>query len=318
MIFIWILVFIVSLYFLIKGADWFIQGAEKIGLFFGLSPFIIGVTIVALGTSFPELFTNIMAAINGTTEIISANVVGSNIANILLVIGVSSMVGGGLVMTKNIIDIDLLFLSVTAVMLLGVIWPWGGDGFVGITRVESLLLVFTYIAYFFYTILDDRDELKRKKSLSKFSGIKKGDYLILISGILLLTIGAKFLIDSIVEISEIIGISVGIISILAVAMGTSLPELVVSVRAAYYKKPEIALGNVFGSNIFNSFMVIGIPGLFTVIKLDSPTFSIGLPVMIISTVLFIISGMSKKIHKWKGLFFIFFYILFIGKILNIF
>ncbi len=306
---------------MVKGADWFLESAEKIGLALGLSPFIIGVTIVALGTSFPELFTAIAAAIKGVTEIIPANAIGSNIANILLVVGISAVVGKKLVITKNLIDVDLPLLAISTVILVGVIWPWKGEEYVEITRPESILLVLTYVAYFFYTMLHrekDDDSFVSNKLVDKKPNIEHKDYIILFGGVLCLTVGAKFLIDSVIEISDIFGIGVGIISILAVAVGTSLPELVVSVKAALQGKSEVALGNIFGSNVFNSFMVIGIPGIFTAIRLDEPTFMVGVPIMFLATFLFVISGISKRIHNWEGIFFLSLYILFVGKILNLF
>lgn len=314
----WILIFIISLYALIKGADWFLVSAEKIGLYFGLSPFIIGVTIVAMGTSFPELFTAIAAGIKGVTEVIPASAIGSNIANILLVVGIVSVVGGKLVISKNLIDIELPLLSIGTVILLGVIWPWQGEE-VMIIRSEAILLVLAYLGYLFYTVMhkEPGDEEARKE-LSKPLKVTIKDWFVLVSGVFCLALGANFLVDSVIEISGMLGLAVGVISIIAVAVGTSLPELVVSVKAAFNNKSEIAIGNIFGSNAFNSFMVIGIPGIFTTIKLDEATFTIGLPVMVMATFLFVISGISKKIYNWEGLFFLLFYILFIGKILEIF
>ncbi len=134
----------------------------------------------------------------------------------------------------------------------------------------------------------------------------------------MLGFAAKYLVDSIIGISDYLGIGVGVISILAVAIGTSLPELVVSAKAAFRGKPEVALGNVFGSNVFNSFIVIGLPGIFTNIEVDAATFSIGFPIMIFATLLFVISGISRCIYNWEGVFFIALYVIFVGKILELF
>jgi len=144
------------------------------------------------------------------------------------------------------------------------------------------------------------------------------DRVYLIGGFVALALSARYLVNSVINISEALAIGVGVISILGVAVGTSLPELIVSVKAAYNKKPEVALGNVFGSNVFNSFVVIGIPGIFIDIKLDDPTFLIGLPIMILATMLFVISGISRRIHSWEGIFYLSLYVIFIGKILGLF
>ena len=331
-----VIIFVASLFFLVIGADWFLKSAEKIGLAFGLSPFIVGVTIVAVGTSFPELFTSITAALMGVTEIVSANAIGSNIANILLIVGISSVIGGKLVVTKNLIDIDIPLLAIGTVILMGVIIPWGGEETILITRPESIILLLTYGVYVLYTIfhkdereLDEQETLptrkeRRKHILSKGKEIKEKpkiifiDWVYLFGGVLALTLSAKYLVQSVIDISGILGIGVGVISILAVALGTSLPELIVSAKAAFKGKPEIALGNIFGSNVFNSFVVIGIPGIFKDIKFDDPTYLIGFPIMILATLLFVISGISRRIHNWEGIFYLSLYIIFTAKILNLF
>ncbi len=331
-----ILVFILSLFFLVVGADVFLKSAEKIGLALGLSPFVVGVTIVAFGTSFPELFTAMSAAFRGVTEIIPANAIGSNITNILLIVGISAVFGKKLVVTKSLINIDLPLLSIGTVILIGVIFPWGEDREVLITRPESVILLLTYVAYLLYTFFhkeeDDYSEKiptreeRRKHIILKGGKLKEEvrikatlkDWVFLLIGGVTLAFSANYLVDSVIGLSAYLGIGVGVISILAVALGTSLPELVVSVKAAFRGNPEVALGNVFGSNIFNSFIVIGLPGIFTNIEIDGPTFTIGFPIMIFATLLFVISGISGRIHNWEGIFFLALYVIFIGKILNLF
>ncbi len=332
------IIFIASLFFLVLGADWFLKSAEKMGLALGLSPFIVGVTIVAFGTSFPELFTAMSAAFIGVTEIIPANAIGSNIANILLVVGASAVVGRKLVVTKSLIDVDLPLLTIGTVILIGVIYPWRGEDSIVITRPESIILVLTYGFYLLYTVfhkedltedldlpetLPSRKERRKhivvnKKEIKEKPKIVLLDWIILIGGGVVLAISAKYLVESVISIAEILNIGVGVVSILAVSLGTSLPELVVSIKAAFNQKPEVALGNVFGSNVFNSFIVIGLPGIFTNIHLDEPTFAIGLPVMFFATLLFVISGISRRIHNWEGIFYLSLYVIFTGKILGLF
>ncbi|MFC1608624.1 calcium/sodium antiporter [Patescibacteria group bacterium] len=325
---IWILIFAVTLTLMIKGADWFLDSAEKIGLSLGLSPFIIGVTIVGLGTSFPELFAAIMAVLEGANEIVIANAVGSNVSNILLIIGFSAVMGGGLAVTKNLIDLDLPMLVSATILLLGTVY----DKI--ITPGESILLVATYLIFFLYTVFHkDTGKAKEKESVSKkditssikMKGKKKGstkvstcpmDYFLLLLGIICLVVGAKYMIQSVITLSEIFSISPAIISITAVAIGTSLPELIVSLKAARSGKSEVAVGNIFGSNAFNSLMVIGIPGMFGSLSTDDKTFSIGIPAMIVATIIFTISGISRKIHVWEGAMYLAIYILFIGKIIG--
>jgi cation:H+ antiporter len=308
---------------MIKGADWFLDSAEKIGLSLGLSPFIVGVTIVGLGTSFPELFAALMAVFQGANEIVAANAIGSNISNILLIIGFSAVAGGGLVVTKNLIDLDLPMLAAGTVLLLGVIYDQN------ITQGESILLVASYLVYFLYTIFHKETGSKKGKDCVSKKDIKESistknkkllvtwkDYALLFLGVICLILGAKYMIQSVIELSAIFSISPAIISITAVAIGTSLPELIVSLKAARSGKSEVAVGNIFGSNAFNSLMVIGIPGLFSNLPVDQQTFVIGIPAMIVGTTLFVISGISKKIHSWEGAMYLMIYILFIGKIVG--
>ena len=250
----WLVVFIVALIVLVKGADWLIESAEKIGLAFGLSSFIVGVTIVGVGTSFPELISSLAAVLSGVSDVVAANVVGSNIANILLIVGISAIVGKKLVVTKDLIDLDIPLLAISTALFLGVLWD------AQITLGESILLLLTYVIYFLYTLFSGEDEDKNTKT--KRPKVQTKDYIMLIIGLTSLVFGAKYLIDALVKLSEIFDIATGVIAITAVAVGTSLPELLVSVKAALKGKSEVALGNIFGSNIFNALAVVGIPGLF--------------------------------------------------------
>lgn len=141
--------------------------------------------------------------------------------------------------------------------------------------------------------------------------------LLFISGLALI-FGAKFLIDSVVAIAGILNVNSALISITAVAIGTSLPELIVSIKAALVGKSEIAVGNIFGSNSFNILMVVGIPGLFSTLHVDELTFTVGIPIMAAATFLFLVSGISKRIYLWEGAMFLMFYVFFIGRLFNFF
>lgn len=307
MILFWIGVFVISLIFLVKGADWLLESASRLGLSFGLSPFIIGVTIVGLGTSFPELMSSLVAVWQGAGEIVVANAVGSNIANILLIVGLSAIVAKRLVVTKNLIDLDLPLLAISTSLFLVLAW----DGLV--TVGESIVLLLSFFIYFAYTIIhrEDDEEVFDKSKLNYF------DFVWLLIGILGLVFGSKYLIDSVINLSEILNIGVGVIAISAVALGTSLPELLVSTKAAWQKKSEIAIGNIFGSNVFNILFVVGFPGLFTNLYLDAQTLALGLPVMIIATLLFVFSGISKQIHIWEGTLFLVLYFVFFSKLFGL-
>ena len=325
----WIIVFIVSLGVVVKGADWLIASAEKIGLAFGLSPFIVGVTIVGVGTSFPELISSFVAVFKDVPDVVAANAIGSNIANILLIVGVSAVIGRRLIVTKSLIDLDLPLLAISTVLLLGIVWDKQ------ITFGESILMLVTYGVYLLYTVLhkdtEDSGEIaeflpSRQERRKHIAAHKKEeftrpklvtkDFILLVIGILGLVFGAKYLIDALVNLSAMLNIATGVIAITAVAVGTSLPELLVSAKAALQKKSEIALGNIFGSNVFNALVVIGLPGLFRVLPVDNQIFTIGVPTMALATLLFVISGISRRIHMWEGAFYLLVYVLFVAKLFN--
>lgn len=329
MLIFWVIIFIVSLAVLVKGADWLIGSAEKIGLAIGLSPFIVGVTIVGIGTSFPELISSFLATLRGLSDVAVANAVGSNIANILLIVGISAIIGRRLTVSKSLIDLDLPLLAIGTVILIVILWDRR------ITFGESVLMLITYGIYLLYTVLykDDQETKEINEVLPSRQNRRKNiiacqkkknlkpklawkDFLFLAVGVLALALGAKYLIDSLVKLSEILNLATGVITITAVAIGTSLPELLVSAKAAYQKKSEVALGNIFGSNVFNALVVIGLPGLFGVLSLDNQTFTIGVPTMALATLLFVISGISRRIHIWEGAFYISLYVLFIAKLFN--
>ena len=328
----WIVIFIISLAVLVKGADWLLVSAEKIGLSLGLSPFIVGVTIVAMGTSLPELISSLVATFKGVTEIVVANAAGSNIANILLVVGISAILARRLSASKSLIDLDAPLLAISTVLVLGILMDRQ------VVFVEALLLVITYGIYLAYTVIHREDEdtgeakrflpsrlIRRKHILSLFPfkkiidrpKITKKDLLFLAIGVICLYFGARYLIESIIKLSAILNIAAGVISITAVAIGTSLPELIVSAKAAWQKKSEIALGNIFGSNVFNILMVIGLPGLFRTLVVDEKTFLIGLPFLAVITLLFVISVISRRIHAWEGAMYLVVYLFFIGKLFGI-
>lgn len=305
----WIAVFVVSLFVLVKGADWLLASSEKIGLRIGLSPFIIGVTIVAFGTSLPELVSSFVAVFSGVSEIVVSNAVGSNIANILLVVGLSTLFARRLAVSKDLIDLDLPLIALSTAIFILVAY----DG--TIVFFEAMFLVITYLIYLGFSLIYKDDEADEKIPRPK---ITPNDLMMLVIGIVGLAIGAKFLVDSIVNLSEILNIGAGVIAITAVAVGTSLPELIVSIKAAIRKQSEVALGNIFGSNIFNILAVVGLPGVFGTLYIDHQTLTLGLPVLVLATVLFVISGISRRVHVQEGAMYLLIYIIFISKLFGLF
>ena len=319
----WVIIFIISLFVLVRGSDYFIENAEKVGLSFGLSPFIIGVVIMGIGTSLPELTTSIAAIIRGATEVVVANAVGSNIANILLVLGIIAVITNKIEVKKSLIYLDLPILLSATILFMGVSVGRElietGEVIFAINRWEALFLVIAYLVYLSYSFLYQDGPIEKIKNLIHTKpDVDWKNYSMLVVGLIGIILGAKFAIDATIALSENLNISVGIISIFAIAIGTSLPELFVSFRAVQKGKPEIAVGNIFGSNVFNVLMLVGIPGLFSTLRIDETVIFIGLPALFLATLVFVISGISNKVHRWDGAMYIMLYILFVAKLFDIF
>lgn len=306
----WFIIFIISLVVLVKAADYFTNYSEKLGLALKIPPFIVGIIIVSVGTSLPELISSIIAALKDTSEIVPANVIGSNIFNILAVVGIASIAAKKIVLERDLINIDLPLLASFSALLIVTCIFWGEFVF-----IEGVICLIAFAVYIHYSIVSrerEIDEINNKEKLSLGLVLK-----IIISGFFVF-LGANYTIEGVINIAEITNVGTSVISLTAVALGTSLPELTVSVRAAMKKKFEISLGNVIGSNIFNGTLIIGTAALISPLKVSEATLTIGIPFLIIATLLMIFTGISRKIHNWEGAIFILVYIVFLGKLFNIF
>jgi cation:H+ antiporter len=313
-LFFWIGVFLISLAVLIKAADCFTNSAGKVGRFFGLSPFIVGVTIVSIGTSLPELASCISAVLKGATEMVAGNVVGSNIANILLVVGLAAVLSkkGRLQVTRNLINLDLPLLAGGSIILM-LMFLWDGK----VTFWEGIIALAGYFVYLHYT-LKHKERKEKEEEKAKKERLNLKIILGLVFGAIFIYYGANYAIESVVKISEILNIGTAVIALTAVAIGTSLPEIFVSISAARKGNDALALGNIFGSNLFNGFVVLGIPALITTLDVTPIILSVGIPFFIAATLLYIISGITRKIYKWEGAMYLLIYILFIAKLFNLF
>lgn len=297
--------FVVSLTVLLKASDWFVDAAEEIGFSFGVSPFIIGVTIVAFGTSLPELATSVAAVLSGQSELVVSNVVGSNITNIALVLGLVAVVIKQIELEYNIWHIDMPYLWGSSFLLWFVLY----DGqFSFFEAILFLIGIVIFLAYSFKGDNEDKkdDEIKEKASIKA--------YALLIVGGLLVWLSADYTIYAIQKLSAIAGIPPTIIGLSAMALGTSLPEIIVSLNAARKGKTSIAVGNVLGSNIFNTYIVMAIPSFFGPLNIPTVINHYFLPMMIAMTILFGIMANNKKITRWEGLVLMMFYALFMVQI----
>lgn len=299
-------IFVVSLAALLKASDWFVDSAEAVGLSLGIPPYIIGVTIVAFGTSLPELATSIASVYSDNSEIVVGNVIGSNISNIALVLGLTAVVVKKIEMEYNIWHIDIPFLWGSAFLL------WFALSDYQVSVFECILFLIGIVIFLSYSFKGEdgdgtEEEEDRPPALPRH-------YILLILGGLLVWLGAHYTIFAIQEISGRLGIAPKLIALSAVAIGTSLPEVIVSLSAARRGKASIAVGNVLGSNIFNTYIVMGIPGLLGDLDIPEDITAFYLPLMIVMTILFGVMANNRKITRWEGMVLLLFYALFMVQI----
>lgn len=319
-IFLWTLVFIGSLYVLVKSADYFTVYSEKLGLLFGMSSFIIGATIVAVGTSLPELVSSLYAVVNtGESAFVVDSIIGSNIANALLILGIGGIVAKVLKVKTNLLNVDLPFFFISMGMFVFFIMDKV------ITWPEGIALAIFFIIFVVYSFKSSKEEVEEPHEIEKlkeqFNGNGKRHKLLSIAkyvGIIIIMMaciafGAKYFIDSLLTISELAGITSSLLTLSVVAIGTSLPEILTSVKAIRLGNHGMAIGNVFGSNIFNIALVGSIPAFFGDLAVNEVTFKIGLPFLIFATLAAIFATIDNKIPRWEGVGLLFLYVLFLLK-----
>ena len=300
--------FLIGLVMLLVGAEVVIDNSKKIAYRFDISEIIIGITVVALGTSFPELIVSIFAIFDRQHDIVIGNIVGSNIANIGLVLGVTSILSPILLNSKNKeVNYNLLILFIATISLIfGLIFNVANSVF----GAALLFLLFLYIYILFKYFLNNNDKENQVKDKDRLSRI----LFFIIMGFLLVSFGSEFFIKGVIGISESLGFSNNlIISMTLVALGTSLPELVTTLSALRKNESNMALGNVIGSNIINILLVIGScailgKNLFFNLEQIMPH----LIVLFIATVsLIFVCIFLKKINKILGIYFVILYTIFI-------
>ncbi len=317
----WAVLLVVSLAALVKSADWFTQGAEELGIFLGIPAYVVGLTIVAMGTSLPELVSSIFAVVRGSPEIVAGNAIGSNVTNICLVLAVGAIIGGRLYVSREIVKIDLPMLAISTA-LLGLT---AMDG--TISRGEGVLLFLGAVIYAFYGFrmsrptMDTRTEVAQavEEEIKPQRGrLRPLVVLKLVGGAAILYFAAEYTIRSVIELSTLLDIGADVIAISAVAVGTSLPELVVSVMAARRGKLEIAMANVLGSNVFNAFAVVGIPALIGPLPVTKPVLTIGLPFLAVVSVLYFFMAQDREVTRWEGMPLILVWVLFLATLFGLF
>jgi cation:H+ antiporter len=294
---------VVGFALLIKSADFLVDGASSIARRLKISDLVIGLTVVAFGTSSPELFVNIVSSITGNSDIAVGNVLGSNIANILLILGVSAIIFP-LAVGKGTVWKEIPF-SLLAALVLGVL---ANDQLIDraevsvLSRIDGLVFMAFFIIFLYYSVsIAARIEGMGEQVPSREYGLARSVGYVL-GGLVGLTLGAKWIVDGAVYIAARLGASESLIGLTIVAVGTSLPELATSAVAAYKKNADIAVGNVVGSNIFNIFFVLGISSIIKPLPFHrAANLDVG-AVVLVSLLLFIwmFTGKKRCMDRWEG------------------
>ena len=296
-----IILLIIGFVLLVKGADIFVSGASSIAQNFKISKIIIGLTIVAFGTSAPELAVSIKGILSGSSEIVLGNVVGSNILNILLILGMSSIFGKMSVKDNTVKkEIPLTILFSILLMMVSFDNMFNNKVTNVITKNDGIIILLFFAIFIYYLIAVMKNDRKKEKEKPNYNLF----YSILFTGIGLagVIIGSNFVVDNAVNIAKLMHVSEKMISLTIVALGTSLPELVTSVEASRKGENDIAIGNIIGSNIFNIGVVIGIPSAI-IGNINVGIFNyIDMFVMIISAfLLFVLTVKDRNLDKKNGI-----------------
>ncbi len=310
------ILFVLGFIILIKGADLLVSGSSAIAKKFNIPDLVIGLTIVAFGTSAPELFVNVSASLKGNTDIAVGNIIGSNIANILLILGVSAMIYPLTVKSTTVwkeIPFSLLAALVTGILANDIILD--GRTISEISRGDGLILLAFFLIFLYYIFsISKNSDAPALENLKSMTSLKSGVFIAVGLGMLIL--GGTWIINGAREIAGNFGVSEYLIGLTVVSVGTSLPELATSAVAAYKKNTDIAIGNVVGSNIFNVFWILGVSATINPLPFEQSG-NFDLMTAVLASVLLMASLFIGKRHileKWQGAIFLMFYVAYIGYI----
>jgi cation:H+ antiporter len=306
-------VFAASLFLLLAAARFFTRSAERVGLALGMSPFAVGVLILAAGTSLPELVSSVVSVTRGSSQIVVGNVLGANLSNLLFVMGAVAVAAARPIrLGEQYIMIDLHFLLGSAFLLAMAL----RDGTLG--RVEGGFLLAGYAVYVLYLLKEGRTDAdlsigggasgRRRRRLAPM------DLAVLAVTAVLIYLGARYTISSLETISRLAGVPPAIVALTLLSLGTTLPELVVSATAARAGKADVAVGNILGSCVFNALAVAGTASLVGPVTAPEDMLSLPLPVYGASAMLFYLLTLDKRVSVWEGLLFLLLYGLFIMEV----
>jgi cation:H+ antiporter len=295
---------IIGFVFLIKGADFLVKGASSMARRFNISDLAIGLTVVAFGTSAPELFVNIVAGVKGTTDIAIGNILGSNIANVFLILGISAVIYP-LAVSKGTVWKEIPFSLLAAVVLAFL----ANDRIIDkqshsvLLRSDGLILLSFFVIFLYYSTtiafeikgVDDHVP-------ATVHGIMKSMGMVIV-GLAGLVVGGEWIVNGAVHMALKLGVSQSTVGLTVVAVGTSLPELATSAVAAYRKNVDIAVGNIVGSNIFNIFFILGISAILHPLQFTSAN-NIDLGMVILASLMlfiFMFTGKKRSLDRWEGM-----------------
>ena len=314
--FINLILLIIGFIILIKGADIFVDGASAVAGNFKVSKMLIGLTIVAFGTSAPELAVSIKSLLSGSGDIVLGNVIGSNILNILLILGISSLFHSLSVKNNTVkkeLPITILITTLFAVLLSDNLINHTKDNF---TRGDGITLILFFFVFIYYLI-----SMARKKididDKTEYMPLSKA-FIFTVIGLISIILGSNLVVDHASNLAKLLGISEKLIALTVIALGTSLPELVTSVMATRKGEYDIAIGNVVGSNIFNIGIVTGIP-IAILGGISKVSFNqIDLFIMLLSVILlFVFSYKNQKITKKEGIIFLILFVIYYSYVIYI-
>lgn len=305
-----LLLFLVGLTALVVGAEWLVRGASRLAAAVGVSPLVIGLTVVAFGTSSPELAVSVQAAWAGQADLAVGNVVGSNLFNVLFILGISAVI------TPLAVAYQLLRLDVPvmiAVSVLTLVLGWDG----AISRLEGGLFVAGLLIYIGWLIRSSRKEVAAERAAAPgetqpivSAGRVIMDLVLILVGLGLLVLGSRWLVQGAVAIATALGVSQLVIGLTVIAAGTSLPEVAASIAAAVRGERDIAVGNVVGSNIFNILAVLGLSSLVTSggVQVTAAALQFDIPVMIAAAIACLpVFYTGGSISRWEGVLFLAYY-----------
>lgn len=309
--------FIIGLGILILGAEGLVRGAASLAKKLGVSSLVVGLTVVAFGTSMPELIVNMYSTARGAADIAIGNIIGSNIANILLILGLCAVIYP-LRLQKGTVwrEIPLALLAMVLVYVMGNDVFFDRVNYNAITRTDGFALMAFFFIFLYYTFGISKVEAGEERKIREYNWWWSA--ILTVGGLGALCLGGKVLVEQAIILARLAGLSEALIGLTIVAVGTSLPELATSLVATIHKQYDIAVGNIVGSNIFNVFWILGLTG--TILQLPfNPAASFDVLVGIAATLLlflFMFVHTRHSLNRWQGASFLFFYAVYIIYLIN--